>query len=76
MVFNAADPTVVDSLTILINADLGGYNNPLSLHNPDNIDTSANSLMIQEDPGTPNVTATLTFKREGGQLILLTVPGS
>lgn len=25
---------------------------------------------------TPNVTATLTFKREGGQLLLLTIPGS
>lgn len=159
LVFNANDPTVVDSLSILIDADAGGYNNPAALHNPDNIDTNANgSLMIQEDPGshnggpsftnariwrydlatgtlavvaevdqsltpasangswessgivdasaifgpgtwlvnvqahtlfvesevrtvidtsrTPNVTATLTFKREGGQLLLLTIPGS
>ena len=59
MVMNAADPTVVDSLTILINADAGGYNNPNSLHQPDNIDTSANgSLMIQEDPGSHNGTRT------------------
>ena len=160
MVLNAADPTVVDSLSILIDADAGGYNNPAALHNPDNLDTSANSLMIQEDPGshnsfapgagpaariwrydlvtgalsvaaevdqsldpaarmgnwessgivdasaafgpgawlvtvqahslfvesetrtvidttrTPPVTATLTFKREGGQLLLFKVPGS
>jgi hypothetical protein len=162
MVLNADDPTVVDSLSILINADAGGYNNPNALHNPDNIDASLNSLMIQEDPGshngqrpafpnatnarvwrydfatgtltvaaevdqsltpasnrgawessgivdassvfgpgawllnvqahtlfvesevrtvidtsrTPNVTATLTFKREGGQLILLIIPDS
>jgi hypothetical protein len=54
MVMNATDPKVVDSLTVLIDADAGGYNNPNTLHNPDNIDTSANSLMIQEDPGSHN----------------------
>jgi hypothetical protein len=59
MVLNAADPKVVDSLTILINADLGGYNNPNAMHNPDNIDASANgSLMIGEDPGSHNGTRT------------------
>jgi hypothetical protein len=160
MVLNASDPLVVDSLSVVIDGDAGGYNNPAALHNPDNLDTSANSLMIQEDPGshnsfapgagpaariwryelatgvlsvvaevnqsadpaarlgawessgivdasaafgpgtwlvtiqahtlfvesetrtvidtsrTPPVTATLLFKREGGQLLLLTVPGS
>jgi hypothetical protein len=54
MVLNEDDPTVVDSLTILIDADGGGYNNVNALHNPDNIDTSLNSLMIQEDPGSHN----------------------
>lgn len=55
MVLNAENPLVVDSLTILINADVEGYNNPNTLHQPDNIDTSANgSLMIQEDPGSHN----------------------
>jgi hypothetical protein len=160
MVMNEEDPLVVDELSILIDADAGGYNNPDALHNPDNVDTSANSLMIQEDPGShnsfpvgggpaaqiwrydlssgslevvaevdqsadpaavngawessgivdasslfgagswlvnvqahtlwvdlevrtvidtrtdPPVTATLTFKREGGQLLLLKIPGS
>ena len=57
MVLNAADPKVVDSLTILIDADAGLYNNPNALHNPDNVDTSANgSLMIGEDPGSHNGT--------------------
>ncbi len=46
MVLNANDPTIVDSLSVLINADAGGYNNPAALHNPDNLDTRANSLMI------------------------------
>ncbi|HEX9838507.1 MAG TPA: alkaline phosphatase PhoX [Anaerolineales bacterium] len=55
MVLNAADPKLVDNLTVLIDADAGGYNNPNVLHQPDNIDTSANgSLMIQEDPGSHN----------------------
>jgi len=54
LVLNDQDPTIVDSLSILINADAGDYNNPASLHNPDNLDTSANSLMIQEDPGSHN----------------------
>ncbi len=154
LVFNADDPSVVDSFSVLIDADASGYDNPDALHNPDNIDTSANSLMVQEDPGshnrynarvwrydldtgefsvvavvdqsadpaaspgawessgildvseyfgpgawlinvqahtifvesevrtvidttrTPPVTATLTFKREGGQLMLMVIPGS
>ena len=54
MVLNEQDPTVVDSLSILIDADAGGYGNPAAMHNPDNLDTSRNSLMIQEDPGSHN----------------------
>lgn len=54
MVLNAANPRVVDSLTVLVNADSGGYNTASALHNPDNIDTSSGSLMIQEDPGSHN----------------------
>jgi hypothetical protein len=54
MVLDAANPRIVDSLTILVNADLGGYNNANALHNPDNIGTSEGSLMIQEDPGSHN----------------------
>lgn len=55
MELNENDPLVVDGLSILIDADAGGYYNPNALHNPDNIDTSVNgSLMIQEDPGSHN----------------------
>lgn len=54
LVFNGSNPLVVDSMSVLIDADAGGYNNPNALHNPDNLDTSANSLMIQEDPGSHN----------------------
>jgi hypothetical protein len=54
MVFNVSDPTVVDSLSILINGDAGSYNNFNALHNPDNVGVSASSLMITEDPGSHN----------------------
>jgi Bacterial protein of unknown function (DUF839) len=53
-VFNAEDPTLVDSLSILIDADLGGYANAGVIHQPDNIETTAGSLLIQEDPGGHN----------------------
>lgn len=54
MVLNPADPTVVDNLSILVDADAGGYNNQNVLHQPDNLETTANSLLIQEDPGSHN----------------------
>lgn len=54
MVLNADDPTVVDSLSVLIDADVGGYGNPAAIHNIDNLGVSAHSLMIQEDPGSHN----------------------
>ncbi len=134
MVLDPADPQHVLSFSILLDNDLGGYDNPDVMHQPDNVDTSANSLMVQEDtsqapqsriwrydfatrtwsvvaavldpawessgivdassafgPGAwlvdvqaHNVfvdqdTTTvpgLTLKREGGQLILLKLPGS
>ena len=54
MELNASDPTLVDSFSILINADLGGYNNFGVPHNVDNVSASVNSLMITEDPGGHN----------------------
>jgi hypothetical protein len=54
MVLDDDDPTQVDSLSILIDADAGGYGNPDVVHQPDNIETTADSLLIQEDPGSHN----------------------
>jgi hypothetical protein len=54
MVLDEADPLVVDELSVLIDADAGGYGNPAVIHQPDNIETTANSLLIQEDPGGHN----------------------
>jgi hypothetical protein len=54
MVLNESDPAQVDSLSILIDADAGGYNNQNVLHQPDNLETTANSLLVTEDPGSHN----------------------
>ena len=55
MELNARDPRIVDSLSIVLDADLGGYDNPAVMHQPDNIDTSETTLMVQEDSGqAPN----------------------
>jgi len=54
MVLDDADPTQVDSLSILIDADPMGPGNPLAMHQPDNLETTADSLLIQEDPGSHN----------------------
>ena len=54
MVLDAHDPTVVRELSILIDADAGGYNNVDVIHQPDNVETTRNSLLIQEDPGGHN----------------------
>ena len=54
MVLNQDDPLLVDSLTILIDADLAGYDVIDVIHQPDNIETTARSLLIQEDPGSHN----------------------
>jgi hypothetical protein len=136
MELSQADPKVVDSFSILLNGDTGGPGLPGAgaIHQPDNVATSPNSLMVQEDtavvaprvwrydfatqtwsvlatvndiawessgivdaseffgPGSwlldvqahnifvgPTDTTTtpgVTYKREGGQLLLLTGPGS
>ena len=39
---------------MLIDQDPLGYDNPLAVHQPDNVETTANSLLIQEDPGVHN----------------------
>ncbi|MDH3755136.1 MAG: PhoX family protein [Acidimicrobiia bacterium] len=49
MVLNEDDPTVVDSLTVLADGDAEGTSAFVPFVNPDNIDTSKRSLMVQED---------------------------
>jgi Bacterial protein of unknown function (DUF839) len=58
MVLDESDPRQVDSLSILIDGDRGTlaekYANRDRIHQPDNIETTAGSLLIQEDPGSHN----------------------
>ncbi|HEU4319704.1 MAG TPA: alkaline phosphatase PhoX [Acidimicrobiia bacterium] len=50
-VFNADDPLVVDSLTVLADGDAPGTEVFVPLTSPDNLDVSTKSLMVQEDTG-------------------------
>jgi hypothetical protein len=57
MALDPEDPTVVTELSILIDGDaLGAVSagNINLIHNPDNIETTTKSLLIQEDPGSQN----------------------
>jgi hypothetical protein len=60
LVLDKDDPLEVESLSILPNAnfDLGGYNNPNVVHQPDNVETTKDALLITEDPGGHNQGAT------------------
>jgi hypothetical protein len=52
LVLNKKDPTKVDSLSILIEGDDRQVKDPERIHQPDNIESTRNSLLIQEDPGS------------------------
>ena len=54
LVLNPQDPRDVLSLSILIDADAGGYNNQSALHQPDNVETTPTALLVTEDPGSHN----------------------
>lgn len=49
MVFNEANPRKVDSFSVFADADDASADEFVPMVNPDNMDTSVNSLMIQED---------------------------
>ena len=57
LVLDPSDPTLVTSLSVLIDGDsLGaaGSGNPALIHQPDNVETSGDLLLFQEDPGSHN----------------------
>jgi secreted PhoX family phosphatase len=63
MVLDPEDPTVVTDLSVLIDADAAGYRNVTALHQPDNVETTASSILITEDPGGHNRFAGATNAR-------------
>jgi hypothetical protein len=54
MVLDPDNPLTVLSLSVLFDSDALGYDNPLAMHQPDNVETTANSILITEDPGGHN----------------------
>jgi hypothetical protein len=52
LVLDPSDPTVVQSLSILIEGDDNPVKTVGEIHQPDNLETTANALYIQEDPGS------------------------
>ena len=48
-VFNAKNPRKVDSFSVFADGDAPGAPEFVAMRNPDNMDTSANSVMVQED---------------------------
>jgi hypothetical protein len=63
MVLDPSDPLTVQSLSVLVDADPGGYRNPAVMHQPDNVETTANSLLITEDPGSHNQGAAIGYAK-------------
>ena len=55
MVFNERNPRKVDSFSVYADGDAPGTPEFVAMTNPDNIDTSANSLMVQEDTGNAKI---------------------
>jgi hypothetical protein len=52
LVLDPADPLVVQSLSILIEGDDNPVKTVDEIHQPDNLETTANALYVQEDPGS------------------------
>lgn len=52
MVLDPEDPTVVESLSILIEGDDNVIKTVGEIHQPDNLESTANGLLITEDPGS------------------------
>jgi secreted PhoX family phosphatase len=55
MELDPANPLNVLSLRILVDGDTVGFKNPTAIHQPDNLETTANGhLMVTEDPSSSN----------------------
>ena len=51
MVFDPNDPTVVTSLSIIVEGDDNPVKTYNEVHQPDNVETTASGLLLTEDPG-------------------------
>jgi hypothetical protein len=63
LVLDRHNPLEVRSLSVLVNQDQLGYDNPSAMHQPDNVETTRRSLLIQEDPGSHNQGAAMGYAK-------------
>jgi hypothetical protein len=52
MVLDPSDPTVVTSLTVFVEGDDNPVKTLGEIHQPDNVETTANGIFLTEDPGS------------------------
>ena len=52
MVFDKNDPTKVTSLTVMVEGDDNPVQTLNEIHQPDNIESTANGILVTEDPGS------------------------
>jgi hypothetical protein len=52
MVFDKNDPTKVTSLTVFVEGDDKPVKSPDEIHQPDNLESTPNGLLVTEDPGS------------------------
>ena len=52
MVLDPHHPTQVTSLTILVDGDTKPVKDPTAIHQPDNLESTVNGLLVTEDPGS------------------------
>jgi hypothetical protein len=52
MVLDPADPTVVTSLTVFVEGDDNPVKTLAEVHQPDNIESTQNGILLTEDPGS------------------------
>ena len=52
MVLDPNDPTIVTSLTVLVEGDDNPVKTLDEIHQPDNVETTSNGLLLAEDPGS------------------------
>ena len=52
MQLDKSDPTKVTSLTILVDGDTVPVKTPTAIHQPDNLESTVNGLLVTEDPGS------------------------
>src|SRR5215207_543436 len=52
MVFDKNDPTKVTSLTVFVEGDDNAVKTPNEIHQPDNLESTQNGILVTEDPGS------------------------